>query len=303
MKNLSDLIRRFEEQEEEPEKVNETPEPSVEVITPVETIQGSTTNSEQLTLEGVVNDTYSYPVELNIDEPKKNVVTQANVLVKASYELSINAKRVLLLGLSKIDSRRSDLFKEDYSLRLTARDFLEVFGGHEKSAYREFIRGLDDLFDADVVEMDNENEFKSFRWISNRYYHKNLGYADIRFTKEVMLYVSNLTSAFTSYKLMHVGGLRSVYAIRLYELLMTEERKGRHLGFYQVDLMDLRYIFSIPDDKYRRYADLNKAVVARAVKEINDRTNLTVTVEPQKKGRVVQSLRFHFSTDVKKLKS
>lgn len=47
-------------------------------------------------------------------------------------------------------------------------------------------------------------------------------------------------------------------------------------------------------DKYEQFKDLNKWVIKPAIKELNQRSDLTIKFETIKKGRSVKALSFEF---------
>lgn len=51
------------------------------------------------------------------------------------------------------------------------------------------------------------------------------------------------------------------------------------------------------DDKYADFKILNRDLIKPAIAELNEKSNLAVTVETVKKGRKVTALRFQFKED------
>ncbi|WP_454770848.1 hypothetical protein [Escherichia coli] len=48
------------------------------------------------------------------------------------------------------------------------------------------------------------------------------------------------------------------------------------------------------EDKYQQFKDLNKMIIKPAIAELNEKSDLVVTVETIKKGRTVVALHFRF---------
>ena len=81
---------------------------------------------------------------------------------------------------------------------------------------------------------------------------------------------------------------RSKYALALYELSVD------YLGVNQtpwIPLADFRRLMGLKDDEYPEYKEFNRRVVARAVREINKVSDVSVQVKTRKEGRSVAALK------------
>jgi plasmid replication initiation protein len=83
--------------------------------------------------------------------------------------------------------------------------------------------------------------------------------------------------------------MSSVYAIRLYELLV----QWRELGEREVQIAWLKEQFQVPNN-YSRMYDFKKNVIDIAVDQINTYSDLTVSYTQRKAGRQVVALQFKF---------
>ena len=92
--------------------------------------------------------------------------------------------------------------------------------------------------------------------------------------------------------LMIVKGLRSKYAIALYELARDYYRKE----IPKMSVNEFRQLMGVEDNKYKNFADLKRSVIDRAIDEINssEKINFGLRVEPIKgHGRAIKELKFH----------
>ena len=103
-------------------------------------------------------------------------------------------------------------------------------------------------------------------------------------------YLCELKGQFTRYKLEHVGKMTSLYAIRLYELLM----QWQTTGVREIEIEWLKKQFQI-EDEYPRMYDLKKYVIESAVKDINNHSNYNTEWIQRKTGRRVTHLIFTFT--------
>lgn len=215
-------------------------------------------------------------------------VKQDNELINASYKLGLDAKRLLLLGMAKI-SDKPDLWRQqEHTVRVTADEWIAHYGSDRANVYRQMREALDDLYAADIVLVNNGQRQHSFRWINERQYHGGQGWLELTFTRRVLLYTSKLVTAFTSLQLLNVGGLRSWYSIRTYELIA----QFRGTGWRHISIADYRAALGMDAAVYPRFADLKRRVLDHACEEISAKSNLLVSYELRRRGKAVEAIRF-----------
>ena len=84
----------------------------------------------------------------------------------------------------------------------------------------------------------------------------------------------------------------SKYSLFIYELCLD------YWGSTQTPMMELkdfRHFLGIEDDQYKEFKFLNLYVLKPAIKEINKKTELFITIEREKIGRKVSGIKFHIS--------
>lgn len=210
-------------------------------------------------------------------------VTKSNCLIDASYQLNVQAQKLVLACLGKIDPR-TEVPKE---MTLTAIEYSELMG--IPNARRDLYKAADTLFDAVIILKDDKEEVK-LRWIQKGVKKlKGEGAITITWTDEVLKYISQLQSRFTTYKLRHIAELQSSHSIRLYELLMKFNSTGERVIY----LDDFKSALGI-SDKYPQFKILNRAVIKPSIEELNQRSDLIISYETIKKGRTVAALSFTF---------
>lgn len=218
-------------------------------------------------------------------------VYKANEVIEAGYKISLNEQRVVLACISQIDSRK-EVLKTD-KFELSAKDFANIFEVSEKRAYQALVEVSENLFNRYIVITNppDEPDIKKLktRWISSIRYNQNQGKIVLRFAQDILPYLSSLEGTFTKYELKHIGKMTSIYAIRLYELLMQWRTTGKR----EVDIEWLKEQFQL-DEGYSRMFDLKKRVIEPAIKDINTHSNFTVKWEQRKTGRKVTHLTFTF---------
>lgn len=215
-------------------------------------------------------------------------VTKSNALIDASYKLNVQAQKLVLACLAKVDPR-DEIPKE---MSLSATEFGELMG-IENNARRDLYRAADALFKSSVILKDDKEEVELY-WIQKKAKKlKGEGLVTLTWSDEVLKYISQIKSRFTSYKLRNIANLQSSHSIRLYELLMKFNATGERVIY----LDDFKSALGI-SDKYKEFKVLKRDVIAPSVKELNQRSDLAIKFETIKKGRSVAALSFEFKQSV-----
>ncbi|HDV0780465.1 replication initiation protein [Gallibacterium anatis] len=216
-------------------------------------------------------------------------VYKDNYLIEASYRLTLMEQRIMLYAISRLNPKepqREHSFYVDELLRF----FPDIEPSSAYRALREAVYKLSERW----VRTEHPEYIKEFRWVSSRTYFKDEGRIDIAFTPEIMPYLSQLEKQFTKYQLKNISAFKGSYSIRLYELLTQYISTGNRT----INLEDLRDWLKI-EDKYPEFKEFNRCVIKPAIKEINDKSDLLVSVEPIKRGRTIYALKFTIRTKIK----
>ena len=225
------------------------------------------------------------------------VVVKHNRVIDAQYTMSIFEQRILLTCISKIDSTKE--LENNHVFIVTVDDILDLVDVPRASAYPNLKRACDALFE-NVVHIetpeDPDTKILKTRWVYGIGYVENKGMIKLRFTPEIMPFLTKLSRDFTKYNLSHVLKFKSAYSYRLYEWLCCWGRSD-----HVVSVEWLREKFQLLD-KYERMVDFKNNVIDVAVKEISATSDIKVTYEQIKKGRNIVAFRFIYTrTPDKKL--
>lgn len=221
-----------------------------------------------------------------------NLIVKSNAFVGASYGLGVTEQRLVLLAILK--ARESDNVAEVIGKKLTihASDYMTHFGVDRATAYESLENAVNGLYESEYryIEILPNGERKTHRerFVSGVAYSDGLGQVELRFTPETVPLVVGLSENFTKYEIEQVSRLTSQYALRLYEILAQWRTKGK----LSINLDELRFKFGLLDDEYLRMHDFKKRVLDYAVTEINKHTDLTVSYEQHKQGRVITAFTF-----------
>lgn len=227
----------------------------------------------------------------------KDIVVKSNRLNSALQNLSLAEIRIIQLGI--VDARESGKGLDPSTpLTINAMRYAEVFDTSRQNAYMRIKETEDTLFNRRFSFVDEEGKTIKSRWLSQVRYLDKQGEIEICFTPAVVKGISRIDGAvefFTQYSLEQTAGLDSAYSTRLYELL-AQWKTAKKTPLFLLDI--LRGQLGLDANEYQRMFDFKKRVLDMAVKEINDKTDLDVSYEQQKEGRII--IGFIFKVRLKK---
>lgn len=223
---------------------------------------------------------------------KKELIVKSNQVIEASYQLSSTEQRIVLAAISKIS--RDEEITDDEIYRVTVDD-LRNLGVHEKTAYRDLKDGVNRLYDRSI-NLAIDDESIKMRWVQSIRFLESKSVVGLRFSKEILPFISNLSREFTKYSLSDIAGMNSAYAIRIYELLS----QYRSIGKREIAVENLRTMLEL-GKRYPLFADFKRWVIDTAVDQINEYSPLEVKYEQKKTGRKVTHILFSFKEKSKSI--
>ena len=132
------------------------------------------------------------------------------------------------------------------------------------------------------------------RWVQQVKYLDDEGAIEVIFTSAVVEEIKRINGSdtpFTEYLLQQISELSSVYATRLYELLI----QWKHLWKTPVfELNQFREQLGLGINEYKAMHNFKARVLDLAVAQINEHTDITASYEQHKKGRTITGFSFKF---------
>lgn len=223
------------------------------------------------------------------EQQQKLLVYKSNYLVNASYKLSLNEQRIILLAISKLDSREEFC---DRTIQIKSNEFCERFKIKKSDFYNTINLTLDSLFSR-VVRIKNDEIKHEFRFISSKKYYNNLSYFEITFSNEIMDYLIDLKDNFSRYDLKHVVNFKNKHSVRVYELL--NEFSYKNIKKRVIKIEELKECLDLKNE-YSRFNSFRQSVIDKAVNEINEHTNISVKYNKiYNSSKSVEAIEFVFS--------
>lgn len=224
-------------------------------------------------------------VELIIS--KDNMVTKSNLLIEAAYKLSSSEFKLIQTIFSNIQP--DDIQTNTYTFPI--KQFLDLLELKGQSGYSELKKITFDLFKK-PISITIDHETTQITWLSLVKYNDNKGTITIEINKFWEKYLLSLTSNFTSYKLFNITNLKSIYSLRLYELLKSRINLN---STRIISLEELRAKMGIEPEQYPKYSNFKQRIILQAQKELKAQSDIAFEFVEIKKGRSVNKIEFHIS--------
>ena len=222
-----------------------------------------------------------------------DLVVKSNKLVQALQSLSLSETRLLQIAI--IDARETGQgLSTDEPLELNATRYAEAFNISPDAAYLALIEAEDSLFKRQFTITNDDGSLTKSRWIQDANYKKGQGRILVTLTRIVIEHVTKIDGFeqyFTSYHLKKTSDFKSVYAVRLYELLIQWKSTGKTPVF---EINKFRDQLGIGVNEYTRMEAFKRRVLEIAIEQINEFSDITVKYEQQKKGRSISGFSFTF---------
>jgi len=229
------------------------------------------------------------------------MVYKSNALVEAAYRLSVQEQRIILACIGQV--RRDEEVTDEVLYSVTAAELAELSGTALEASYSELKAAALRLKRREVrltQEPNGKGKKPSIMitgWVQTIFYIEGEGRVELRFTKDMLPYLTGLQREFTRYALSDVAKMTSAHGIRLYELLAQWPE-----GHRVVPLDDLRRWLQL-EDRYPSIKDFKRWVLDPAVQQINEHSPLSLTWSQRKTGRKVTHLVFDYAPKKKPAKA
>ena len=226
---------------------------------------------------------------------KDNYVVQANDLIGGKQALKLNSAKLIRAAIMQIVPEDDELKPYVVSIK----EIAELLGVSESNLYRDIDDITDDIIKNPVFirqAINRQIKWVKIPWVSQCEYNSDVG-VSIQLNDNLRPFLIRLKEHYTQYTLDNILCMKSVYAIRIFELLqeriMTRvlPKEGQYI---EISLQELRQCCDC-EEKYPRFTHFKDRVIEPARREINELTMLRMEYEYVKEGKSVVAIRFHMN--------
>ena len=231
---------------------------------------------------------------------KNGLVVKDNALINASYNLELTEQRLIMLAI--INARESGHgITADSKLEIHASDYTNLFNVSIDASYKALKEAVNNLFNRQFsyiaeYKRTGKTGIVRSRWVSRIFYVDDLALLEITFAPDVVPLITRLEEHFTSYQIKQIAHLTSKYATRLYELLIAWREVGR---VPQIEIGEFRNRLGLLENEYTAMHNFKKRILEPSIQQINEYTDINVTYEQHKKGRIITAFSFEFKQKLK----
>lgn len=210
-----------------------------------------------------------------------------NNLIRGKYTLEASEQKLLYKLFEHVQ-------KNNYTTRelnLSFVDFYREFKGVlnkniSKADFKNLVEGLQDKKPYIIIG----DEFIRTQWYKIR---GKLDYEEVKLIldDDVFKYIQVQEKNFTMLRLESVYSFKKFYTMRIYELLKQWSNTKK---IVHITIEELKKYLDIEDNTgYKNFSNIKKYILEPATKEINDKSELTISYEPIKEGRKVVAIDFN----------
>lgn len=215
------------------------------------------------------------------------IIKKDNRLIEAKYKLGLHEQRLVIAVLAEI--RADEPHQRRYKISIA--DIAKRHGLETgKNLYSQIHEASENLLKT-VLDISQGELTRKLTWFSFIEYKKGRGDLVFSFHEELLPYILQLKSEFTTYNLSAVVNFKNSYSIRFYELLKRRQNQS-DVFYIQYSIETLKDILGVRKDEYIKTNDFKKRVIEPALKEVNEQTDLEILdVEYIKELRTISEIK------------
>lgn len=229
-------------------------------------------------------------------EYKNYNIIKNNILNSAKFNIELFEYRIILAAMSKI--KNTDINNEDIeTIEFTIKEFNDIYydGKANKVIYTKLKKACEKLITRSII-IELEKKYVMIQWIKRIDFPKGEGKIAISFHDDIkpfILYMKN--NEYTKYIFKNIVKMKSVYSIRIYELL----KQYQTIGERTFKLNELKEILGLNKNNYKQYGCFKLRVLEAVKKEIAEKSDIIINYEEITEAKKVIKLKFHINKNPK----
>ncbi|UOR48499.1 replication initiation protein (plasmid) [Helicobacter pylori] len=233
----------------------------------------------------------------SVKKSQKYLITQDNRFIYAKYgDTTANELKFFYYVISKLNS----ISDKDFELHeVPVSEILGEVLSHESEDNYTYIKNLcrslskrileDESLVYDPVTKKEEELFEVMAIFKRIQYLKRKAVICYQLNDYLKPYLLGLRKNFTQIPLQHILPIRSGYAIRIYQMLLSELKQNRNeVTRYLIELQD---VLCVPKSYYK-WKDFKNNVLEPSLKEINATTDIIASYRTKKERQKITQIVF-----------
>jgi plasmid replication initiation protein len=215
-------------------------------------------------------------------------IRQDNALTTACHQMTAQETDIIFCLFSRL--RKQDSAGTYYRVYLKE---LERITGREWN-YKQLMASAASLRTRELSLKRGKNSLQVGLLASVEYLPRK-GCIELELSEKIRPYLIDLQKNFTSFRLHAALRLTSKYAKRIYQLV-SQWKDRNQTRLYTIDelkiMLGLKDAQNTTEEQYKKFSMFQKSVLAVAVQQINQHTELTISYTLHKRGRSFDTIRF-----------
>lgn len=219
------------------------------------------------------------------------VVMANNMILHSASNLSLNELKLLRFAIMQTEKDEKELF----AYTIPAKELSKILEIKTKDFYKK-LKTMTKHIMQEVIYIgdDTEEDWAMFHWVDYCRYKK--GEVTIKLSDELKPFLVGLRGNFARYQLSEIITLKSIYAIRIYEIIngYMNENNLPHADVaieISVSIDELRRATNT-EKKFERYSSFKQRVIDTALNEINEKSKYHITATPYKRNQKIVGFEF-----------
>ncbi|WP_187840070.1 replication initiation protein [Helicobacter pylori] len=237
----------------------------------------------------------------SVKKSQKYLITQDNRLIYAKYgDITANEIKVFYYIVSKVNSINDKGFEV---CEIPINEVLWEALEHENmDANYHYIKKLcesligryllDETLSIDPETNKAVDSFKGMPLFKILEYTKGEATIKYQLNEYLKPYLLGLRKNFTQIPLQHIVPINSGYAIRIYQMLLSELKQNHHN--WEVNLLYLQDVLCVPKSMYI-FGSFKQKILDPSLEEINRNTEIVADCRTIKEGKKIVGITFEFN--------
>ncbi|WP_208397818.1 replication initiation protein [Helicobacter pylori] len=233
----------------------------------------------------------------SLKKSQKYLITQDNRLIHAKYgDMVANELKFFYYIISKLNP----LNNKDFELcEMPTSEILGEVLDHESFENYTYIAKLcnsllkrvfiDETRTIDPTTNKEIHEFVGMPMFQKLKYKQGEAIIKYQLNESLRPYLLGLKKNFTQIPFQHILPIKSGYAIRIYQMLLSELKQNRNE--VEMELLYLQDVLCVPKSMYA-WIDFKRNVLEPSLKEINATTDIVADYRPLKERQKIVKLEF-----------
>ena len=226
---------------------------------------------------------------------RQNYVVQANDLIGGRQALGLNSAKLIRTAVMQIKPDDTDI--KPYLI--TIKQLSDLLDVPVSNLYRDANTITDDILQNPIFIFSREGRgtrWVKIPWVEYCQYDSDVGIT-IQLNQRLKPFLIALRDHYTQYPLENILAMKSVYAIRIFEMLQAKimfhiiPREGTHIKLTLEEIIEGCEL----SETYRKISNLKNRVIDVAMNEIKRVTFYDVSYSSIKNGRRIEAFDFYMN--------